>query len=147
MRAKRFTIKFPALDPLVNLKTRRELIEDYDYLNVLSEEEKTWLNKFTTEYVTASLNTKNIQSNFHNTPLLIKDCFNKNNARNRCLFTILKATNAPVMSIYAHKEKRKTLFSYEKESIKFFGITKDSQEDFLITIIEKKIELEQKQKL
>lgn len=64
-KIKRNQIKYPALDKTYNLKSRKELY-DYDYVNghhdeetgitirPLNEYEKTWLNKFTEEYVNAS---------------------------------------------------------------------------------------------
>lgn len=88
---KREKAKYPALRPELNLKTRYELI-DYDYVNNLAEEDKKWLNKFTEEYVNASLNSKELDKNFHNTDKLKKDCYNRNNARNRDILTIIKAT-------------------------------------------------------
>jgi hypothetical protein len=89
-KTKRQRAKYPALRPELNLKTRYELI-DYDYINNLTEEEKKWLNKFTEEYVNASLNTQDLSSNLHNTDELKKDCYRRNNARNRDILTRAKA--------------------------------------------------------
>ena len=89
-KSKRSKTKYPALRPELNLKTRYELI-DYDYIDKLSEDEKEWLNKFTEEYVNASLDTKNLQNNFHNTEQLKKDCYSRNNARYRDILTRAKA--------------------------------------------------------
>lgn len=91
-KTKRSKIKYSALDPSVNLKTRYELIADYDYLNKLSEKEKAWLNKFTKEYVNADLDTKRKSKNLHKTDRLRKDCYDRNNARNRCVLTRAKAS-------------------------------------------------------
>lgn len=66
---------------------------DYDYLNKLSEPEKEWLNKFTEEYVHASLNTKNPKKNLHKNKKLRIDCYNRNNSRNRDMLTRGKVTN------------------------------------------------------
>lgn len=90
-KGKRARTKYPALKPELNLKTRYELI-DYDYINKLSEEDKKWLNKFTEEYVNASLNAENLTENFHNTKELKKDCYRRNNARNRDILTRAKAS-------------------------------------------------------
>lgn len=91
-KTKRSRIKYSALDPTVNLKTRYELIADYDYLDKLSDEEKAWLNKFTKEYVNADLDTKKKGKNLHRTKELRKDCYDRNNARNRCVWTKCKAS-------------------------------------------------------
>lgn len=77
---------YPALDPAVNLKTRQDLI-DYDYVGRLNDDEKQWLNKFTEEYTNAKLDSKNLKKNLHNTDALKKDCYDRNNARNRCILT------------------------------------------------------------
>lgn len=91
-KTKRAKVKYPALDPTVNLKTRYELISDYDYLDQLTEQEKAWLNKFTKEYVNADLDTKRKSKNLHRSDRLRKDCYDRNNARNRCVWTKCKAS-------------------------------------------------------
>lgn len=95
-QTKRSRAKYSSLRPDLNLKTRYELISDYDYLKKLSEEELTWLNKFTKEYVNADLDSKNLENNLHNTESLKKDCYDRNNARNRCVWTKTKASNTAV---------------------------------------------------
>ena len=84
--------KYPALDPSLNLKSRTELL-DYDYLNKLDEKELEWLNKFTEEYVHANLDTEKPRSNLHNTKAMRKDCYDRNNARNRDVLVKQKAQN------------------------------------------------------
>lgn len=78
-----------ALKPELNLRARFELI-DYDYLNKLSPKELKWLNKFTEEYVNANLSGQS--KKLHNTKELKKDCYDRNNARNRCVYTKAKAS-------------------------------------------------------
>lgn len=89
-RTKRSSVKYPALNPSLNLKTRTELI-DYDYVDKLSDKDKEWLNKFTEEYINASLDTENLKNNLHNNEKLKKDCYDRNNARNRDVLTTRKA--------------------------------------------------------
>lgn len=72
--------KYAALDPLFNLKIRQHLI-DYDYVDKLTDEEKDWLNRFTEEYAGANMNHKG--KKIHKTKKLVKDCYDRNNARNR----------------------------------------------------------------
>lgn len=88
---KRSRTKYPALKPELNLKSRYELI-DYDYVDKLSDDNKAWLNKFTEEYVNASLDSENLKNNFHYTDDLKKDCYRRNNARNRDILTRAKAS-------------------------------------------------------
>lgn len=85
---RRSRAKYPALDPLLNLKTRIDLI-DYDYVNKLDEKNKAWLNDFTEEYTNANLKHKG--KKFHRNKSLKKDCYDRNNARNRDILTKLKA--------------------------------------------------------
>lgn len=91
-QTKRSKFKYPGLDPSVNLKTRQDLIADYDYLKKLTPKEKEWLNKFTKEYVNAEIDTKKPRRNLHKTKKLKKDCYDRNNARNRCIYTRSKAS-------------------------------------------------------
>lgn len=89
-KSRRAKTKNSALRPELNLKTRQHLI-DYDYVNKLNEEEKAWLNKFTEEYTIARLDSKKLKNNLHNTDALKKDCYDRNNARNRCIMTRVQA--------------------------------------------------------
>lgn len=81
--------KYPALKPELNLKTRKEEISDlHSYMHKLNEKEKAWLNKFAEEYINASFGPKPL----HKTKALRKACYDSNNARNRDILTIAKAT-------------------------------------------------------
>ena len=87
---KRNSYQYPALEPSVNLKTRQEAIEDVkNYFHKLSPEEKKWMNAFMEEENNANFN--------HGGPKLNKSkdekkkIYNRNNARNRCIFTREKA--------------------------------------------------------
>ncbi len=82
--------QYPALHPELNLRSRTELL-DYDYLDKLTDKEKSFLNKFTEEYVNASVDVKKKWRNLHKTKEAIRDCFNRNNARNRDVLTQQKA--------------------------------------------------------
>lgn len=77
---------------------------DYDYLHKLSEEELAWLNKFTEEYVHANLDTTKPRSNLHRTKKLRKECYDRNNARNRDVLVKQKAQNK---SLYLEDIKEK----------------------------------------
>lgn len=84
---RRSAAKFPALQPQLNLKRRYELI-DYDYLDKLSDKEKKWLNDFTEEWV----NAKTKDARFHKSKKARKLCHDRNNASNRCIWTLAKAS-------------------------------------------------------
>jgi hypothetical protein len=57
----------------------------------LNERELKYLNKFTEEFVNASVDVKKRWRNLHKTKTLIRECFNRNNARNRDVLTQQKA--------------------------------------------------------
>jgi hypothetical protein len=65
-----------------------------DYIDDLSEEDKQALSKFIDEYYGASLaaadSPESWDNDLHNTDELRKDCRDRNNARNRDLYTILR---------------------------------------------------------
>jgi hypothetical protein len=84
---------YPELDPKYSLKTRADLV-DQDYVNKLSKKEREWLNKFNKEYVSASLDNDSPKKNLHRSKRLRKDCYDRNNSRNRCVLTREKAQNA-----------------------------------------------------
>lgn len=81
---------------------------DQDYIKELSDEEKEFLNKFNEEYYGAVLDYEDLSKNFHNTKELKKDCTDRNNARNRCMYGIAKAQN---------KINSSNTFTVQKESI------------------------------
>jgi hypothetical protein len=85
-------VKYPNLDQKYNLKVRQEELY-IDYKNRLSEEELRWLNKFNKEYVNASLDTSDLKNNLHHTKKLKKDCHDRNNQRNICLYGEEKKNN------------------------------------------------------
>lgn len=82
--------KYPALNPQFNLRSRTELL-DYDYLSKLTDKELKYLNKFTEEFVNASVDVKKPWRNLHKSKKSMRECFNRNNARNRDVLTQQKA--------------------------------------------------------
>lgn len=86
---KRKKTKLPGLDPTVNSKLRWDLI-DHDYLDKLSPKEKQWLSDFNEAYISGSF--KKGSKKFGKTDQERKDSYNRNNARNRDLYSITKAT-------------------------------------------------------
>jgi hypothetical protein len=81
---------YPAIEPCVNLKTRKEAIEDVkSYFHKLSPEEKKWMNAFMEEENNANFNHTGPKIN--KTKEEKKKIYNRNNARNRCIFTREKA--------------------------------------------------------
>lgn len=89
----RSKVKNPGLKKGYNSKIKQEYL-DFDYVRELSEEEKAWLSAFSEEYYGANLDFKNLENNrFHKTQAEKKACTDRNNARNRCVYGIAKATN------------------------------------------------------
>jgi len=88
----RSKIKYPALDPAYNLRSRQEEIEDlYSYKDQLNNEEKEWLNSFAEEEICSNFNHKGIKHNDQSDPAVRSRIYNRNNERNRCIQTIEKA--------------------------------------------------------
>lgn len=119
-KSRRSKSKYPALDPTLNLKTRYELIADCDYLDKLSDKEKEWLNNFNEEYINANMNHKG--KKLHKSKKQKKDCYDRNNSRNRCLLTIKRATG----------------MCTDLEEAKVENKTLENTEDFLIKVIDEK---------
>ena len=92
---KRDTVKYPALDPGLNLRTRQEEIA-IDYLHKLSKEEAEWLNKFNEEYVNASLDRTNLEKNIHSTKAAKQSIDKRNNDRKKDAYTREKASGSLV---------------------------------------------------
>ena len=116
-KGKRARTKYPALKPELNLKSRYELI-DYDYVDKLSEGDKAWLNKFTEEYVNASLDSENLENNFHCTDELKKDCYRRNNARNRDILTRAKASGTYISTDELLETKKVVKIELQSELFK-----------------------------
>lgn len=86
-KKRRDKIKHPALNKKYSPKVRQEYI-DYDYLDKLSPEEKDWLNKFSEEYINARFNGD--ETDIDQSAEGRKASYDRNNARNRCLYSQLK---------------------------------------------------------
>lgn len=87
-RPRRANYEFPALEPDAVMKRRLDDVLDVqEYVHKLSPEEKAWMNQFMLEYNEAV--TKNAV--FHTTAEDRKICNDRNNARNRCDYTMSKA--------------------------------------------------------
>lgn len=121
-----------------NLKLRQDYM-DVHFLNgvksitgngegirALTEEEKDWLNEFYGEYYNASVNHRSYDEQLHDNQEMVKDCYDRNNARNRCLLNKGKAINTVEFRNWGEFDQ-KTIdddIEYEEEtSIKFFEHT------------------------
>ena len=88
----RDTLEYPALEKEYNLKVRQEEL-NIDYKSKLTKKQLKWLNKFNDEYVNANLDVNKLKNNLHSTKKLKKDCQDRNNSRNICLFGDEKKNN------------------------------------------------------
>ena len=81
-KSKRSQTKYPGLDPKVNRGNVRDVI-DFDYIDKLSEEEKAFLDKFSTEYYTADFRpTKTRRTPLHKGKKARRKIYKTNNDRN-----------------------------------------------------------------
>lgn len=86
--SRRNRAKYPALIAQYNLKTRYEEIEDLEsYKDQLNEEEKAWLNAFSQEEICANFNHSGPKLNDSSDPKVRSRIYNRNNERNRCIFS------------------------------------------------------------
>lgn len=92
---KRNKSKYPALNPSLNTRIRREY-NDLDYIDKLNPEEKAWMNKFMAEFLNADIildeNKKlDPEQNIHKDPKYKKLNYDSNNFRNRDQYGLIKA--------------------------------------------------------
>lgn len=98
---------------------------DYDYLDKLNSKELKWLKTFHQEFVNA--NFKHNNKIVNKRKKFIKDIYDKNNSRNRCLFNTLKWNNLLFYCKDVANVSNRIQFRYQ-------GI----YEDFVISMIDKK---------
>lgn len=85
--------KYPALNFKRQVKTRLDQLET-DYVSLLNEEEKAWLNSFLEETVITNFQHKG--KKLYKSKKSKREHYSSNNARNRCMFTKAKAMNTLV---------------------------------------------------
>lgn len=83
----RSKVPYPALNKKYNPKVRQEYI-DQDYLEKLNPDEMAWMNKFMEEFNNAKFN--NDETDLDQSAEGRKAAYDRNNARNRCLYSQLK---------------------------------------------------------
>ena len=84
---KRSKTKYPGLAPNVNSKLKWEYM-DQDYIDSLTEEEKLYLSNFMDEYMGG--NFQHPGKKLHKTKKEKRECYTRNNARNRDLYAIFR---------------------------------------------------------
>jgi hypothetical protein len=98
-KKKRDLDKYPALNPRLNAKTRFEVL-DMDYLHKLDDASLEWFNRAMGEYVSGAFKKEEdgsySSSNLHQTVEQRRECYTRNNVRNRCAMTISNATGKTV---------------------------------------------------
>lgn len=83
-KTQRAEYPYPGIAPWLNPKTRAELI-DHDYISKLSDEEKAYLSKFNEEYLSGTF--EHDSTDLHKGKKRKRDCYNRNNSRNRDVFS------------------------------------------------------------
>lgn len=78
----------------MNLRSRAEL-NDFDYLEKLSQEELAYLNAFCEGWNNADFRNPKTQELFKSSKEK-RECYTMNNARNRCVYTRAKASNSVI---------------------------------------------------
>ena len=80
-----------ALNPRAYVKNRQWAV-DYDYVDLLSDEEQAFLAQFSNEYYNGTVKKGDLNA-LHNTDELRKNCYNRNNISNRDALGIVSANN------------------------------------------------------
>jgi hypothetical protein len=113
--------KYPGFDKGVNSRTRWEYL-DQDYIDKLSPKDKKYLSDFMCEWMSG--NFQHDGKKMHKTGQEKRDCYNRNNARNRDVYAIKKATGylAPIED--------------HAQALESSHISKDSNEDAIIELID-----------
>ena len=115
----------------MNLRSRYELIE-VDYLHKLNDKELKWLNAFNEEEINANMKHKGPKLN--RSKKAQRECYNRNNARNRDILTRGKAAADLKYMEDLSKEERYTKSVEDKlidleEKTYGFGDTSDNSKD------------------
>ena len=125
-KKKRETKKYPALEKNLYSKIKQEYF-DIDYVDQLNEKEKAWLNTFMDEHLNARMNHKG--QKLHESKEKQRDIFHRNNARNRDLLSLAKATGTldpeEVIS-YAENNENKGINETEDAIIEYIDNLKKS---------------------
>lgn len=122
-KTKRDKVKYPGLVKAVNSRFRREYM-DQDYIDKLTDKEKQWLSNFNEEYLSGNFNHPG--KKFHKTKKEKRECYSRNNARNRDVTNHAKAKGHLMQS------NDYILESFEKSHVTDVEI----QEDVLIKAID-----------
>jgi len=108
-------------------KLIRQEYLDYDYLDKLNQEELEWLADFNAEYLNANVGKQSEakKNRFHTTPELVKDCTDRNNHRNACIYGKAKARNNLIeLDIYEQIEETENSSNTEDCLIELLDYTK-----------------------
>jgi predicted DNA-binding ArsR family transcriptional regulator len=104
---------YSSLDPQKNMGRRLDDVEDIqEYVHKLNDKDKAFMAKFMKEYNNASYNADDLSQNLHNTPALKKSITDRNNDRNRCIYTREKAKG---MLNYSSSDAELELLVYGSE--------------------------------
>lgn len=118
VKTRRNQLKYPALSPEHNIKTRYEEISDVaSYANTLSEKDKAWLNSFMEEEVCANFRHNGEKLNDESDPTTRSRIYGRNNQRNRCIHTREAAQNALVDISEIDFDNEKCILEDEEEQI------------------------------
>lgn len=113
MKKKRSVYKYPSLEPKINIRNRCDEINDLcEYKDLLSDSEKEWLNSFSKEEICANLSRSKKLLNNASNPKVRSRIYNRNNERNRCIYTKAKSSN---VLIYMGKDQEKFLDNYNNQ--------------------------------
>ena len=134
-KRKRDLVKYPGLDKRFFSKIKQEY-HDIDYAHKLSDKDQKWLSQFMEENLGAQLNEKTLKNKYNKKPIhkskaQKKDCYDRNNARQRDIYGLSRATgklndyDSNYVADYIESMSKDDMLSYEDELIKKLDDEKD----------------------
>lgn len=132
------TQKYASFNTKYQVGVRRELLDDIDYIDKLSDEEKDYLNRFLQETVVANFN--------HGGENIIKDTktrreiYRENNRRNKDVYSLGKSNGSLFYTSKQNESSNPSLV----EDIKLRAEEQDDMENLYNTVITIKDKLRKK---
>lgn len=136
-RTRRSKVKYPGLHPELHPKTRHEHLE-VDYVDQLSDKDKAWLSTFNEEYVGCDFHHKGRK--LHKTKALRRECYSRNNSRNRDLYTISRTRGwvMPLEEGFNQREELPSHFDHEDVLVTLIDIQESGEYAELIEADDKR---------
>ena len=132
---KRSKSKYPALDPKLAPKVRKEFI-DFDYLHKLDPEDLEYLNKVMEEELHASF--KNDETDLNQSQEDKRRVYSNNNARNRDMYAITKASGLLTKIEDKSNQENTEAIEHKSDTKANYSESYNLEEDAMIARLDRK---------